>query len=388
MSLFTLINKHIDLTLKKDLEYVVSATEKTHIRRVKRYIRYRVKQVLPGWLTQCIRIALWRLYFSYHYFRPWHLVKKMVNRLNREHYIAIHGGFGDLLLIYPFFRRWKQKHPKQRLIAVYHDDEKQRFKTTAGWKPIKLQLPNGEKINPLKDFLSSSPHIDEIRPGDVWDDGYDYWFPPLVAHRFGGYYSPRQYQDLMLEIFTQDDIEYAESFWERHRLESSFVVALHFRTSIECVYDLYERVQSYKQMQDHLRFLLLGSTSHEEIPIDRIRSDDRLIDLTNNYSKGITIRRLLAICKRADLFLGGRGGFDLFFWLAMVPTINIFDLQGRGELQKLWPRFLWEENYFPKLFWNDSFDGEAIFREYIEPYFRKWLDKNPHPLPNCFQLIC
>lgn len=373
MDLLLRLKTHMDRTLLKDLEYTVSIVPKTSFQNLKRYIRFQVKRVLPRRAIQLIRSFFWSLSLSFHYFRPLHILKRIIFRIRREHYIALYGGFGDLLMMLPFFKVYADTHKKLRLILVYNDPRCNKFKTTSYWKPLYFETTSGQEIVPIKDFLQNLSYIEKVISGDIWDNGYDCWFAPHVAQRLrGAFFKPSEYRDVMSDLFSEEDMSFAERFFKKYDLQDHFVITLHFRTSVERVGQLYDLISKDDQMGRHIRFLLLGITQHD--PQKSQNEDPRIIDLRDNYEKGINIRQLLATARKSHLYLGGRGGFDLFFWLARVPTINIFDLQGKGELEKMWPDSLWKENRFNKLYWGDSFDAKQVFQETIRPYFEDWLN--------------
>ena len=316
MDLLLPIKAHIRRTLLKDVEYNVSIVPKTSLQNFKRYIRFQVKRVLPRWAVQIIRPFLWSLSASCHYFRPIHILKRIIFRMRGEHYVALYGGFGDLLMMLPFFRVYADRHRKLRLILVYNDPRYNKFKTTSYWKPLYFKTTSGQEIVPIKDFLFNLPYLQRIIPGDIWDNGYDCWFAPHIAQRLrGAFFKPSEYRDVMNDIFSEGDISFAERFFEKYKLQDHFVITLHFRTSVEKLRQLYDLILKDDQMDRHVRFLLLGITQHD--PQKSQNADPRIIDLRDNYEKGIHIRQLLATARKSHLYLGGRGGFDLFFWLVL-----------------------------------------------------------------------
>ena len=371
MNLLLYLKKHFHNKLQEDTEYIVSLTPKTPLRNFKRYIRFRIKQILPPKAVEQIRSLLWYLYFTCHYFRPRHIYQYFLFSLKKERYIALYGGFGDLLMLLPFFKLYAQKHNQFNIILVYNDTRLNKFKETSYWPSLHFKISSGKEIVPIKDFLSNIPYLKKIIPGDIWDNGYDCWHAPHIAKRLkGSFFKPSEYKECFNEIFSNEDISFADFFFREKNLDKFFLITLHFRSSAEKIKQLYSLISQDEQMYSHSRFLLLGNLEHN------VKGDPtHLIDLRNNYEKGINIRQLLAVAKKSNLYLGGRGGFDLFFWLAQVPTLNIFDLQGKGELEKMWPSFLWEQNYFKELYWQDSFNSEKVFSKTIRPYFQNWLQE-------------
>lgn len=79
---------------------------------------------------------------------------------------------------------------------------------------------------------------------------------------------------------------------------------------------------------------------------------------------------LLQVVRGADLFVGGRGGFELFALVSGTPALTVFDDDGWWEQRRLWPRRLWNENPLGGFALAHTFDAAAVCRQLVAPWLR------------------
>jgi hypothetical protein len=82
---------------------------------------------------------------------------------------------------------------------------------------------------------------------------------------------------------------------------------------------------------------------------------------------------LLQSIRMADLFVGGRGGFELFALAAGVPAITVFDEDGWWERLRLWPERLWDENPLRGFVRAKEFDAQRELDELVLPWLTQVL---------------
>ncbi len=246
-----------------------------------------------------------------------------------------------------------------------------------GWGATRLEkTKNRRRINPIADFLENISFIDEKTGGDP-TKADDYWFPDKVfRERWGRHLKPSEYNKLLFpEIFCQKDKNQASKFWHSHKLDNQFVIAFHFRRASDKIAKVYKLIKNYSK-QKKIKCICLGSSLNQELPKINLKGSINLID---NYSKGVPLRTLYKIIFKCNLFIGGRGSFEHFFWLAQVPSINFIDKYALEKDQNAfgtWIPELWSQNRFKEIIRYEPANPKDIFNRLIRPYILEWLNEN------------
>jgi hypothetical protein len=302
------------------------------------------------------------------------------NRLwpDRPKVIGLHGGLGDVIILLPAIRKYKLKYSNRLLRVVYTDVRSDVVDpSTYGLGLTRLeQTTGGAVVNPIRDFLENVSFIDELVGGDP-TLADEYWYPdPPFRRRWGEHPTPTRYRaDLFAEVFTADDARAAGDFWDQNSLWGKFVVAFHFRRAADKIAEVFRILSSDPEMRPHLRCILMGSSRNEHLP--EIETTNR-IDLFDNYTKGVPLRILLQIMMRCGLYIGGRGSFEQFSWIAGVPSINLIDRECyelHNRLYGCWIPEFWSENRFTDRVFFETADPRRICDSMIKPYFIEWLER-------------
>jgi len=280
--------------------------------------------------------------------------------------IVLVGGLGDIILGTQFINEIKRNNPNCHLKLYYRDDDSLANPVNFSWGSTrKYASLSGEMNNPIREWVNCFYVFDEAIGCDIDKiENVTRFYPPQLGVK-QGYSLPNEYNEKYLESFFQNfslrnkafDI-YSELSDIRDR--GSKIICLHLRRNANKVLDFANHLQ-HSGIKCH--FILLGSSEHQSIPdISGLINTTNLID---SYSKGLNTIELLKITRQSDLFIGGRGGFELFHWLSEVPSINFFDPHGMIEVSSyLWPESLWKENIINKLF-NEKSENNKIEAKYL-----------------------
>jgi hypothetical protein len=258
---------------------------------------------------------------------------------------AVHGEFGDALLALPFLYRERLRDPRSCLGVVIKGEQSgaSARSSTDPYAEAALRVMadgHGGAVNFLAEFWSRVPFLDEVVEGDVRDASLHYWQPQPAFTLAGRSVGPSDYAPFLDDLFTPEDRRAARDVWQRS--ERPLRVAVHLRRSAEQIASLIDELDR-SDLASRTAVALLGSRRHEEVPkvcCERVE----VLDLTDNYEQGIGIMPLLQAIRGADLFIGGRGGFELFALVSGTPALTVFDDDGWWEQRRLWPRRLWDEN--------------------------------------------
>lgn len=289
--------------------------------------------------------------------------------------IGIHGGLADVVVMLQYLKRYKKRYPFRYLRVIYLDVQEEMVDPkNFGLGLTRLEKKaNGGTINPIKDFLENISFIDE-KIGSDPTKAKEYWIPDEPFRRkWGDYYTPKKYSnELFKDIFSHKDIEAANNFWKENKLQDKFVIVFHFRRAADKIAKVYHLIIKDSEMKKNVQCLLLGSNSNEILPVLDLSGQINLID---NYTKGISLRILYQIVMKSNLYIGGRGGFEYFFWLANVPSINFMDEYALNQDQitfKTWMPEFWSQNKFKEVVRYETADPKDIFDRMIKPYFKEW----------------
>ncbi len=288
--------------------------------------------------------------------------------------VAVHGEFGDAILALPWLYNEARRRPDRRLVVVIKGpqsglrDRTQRDPfAEAG--PRLMAAAEGASVNFLLDFWRRVPFLALVEEGHVGDGRFAYWQAQPGFALSGKTLGPADYRPFLPDLFHAEDRERAESVWgEAGR---PLRVAVHARRSAGEIAALVGALGA-SSLAPRTAVALLGSRRHEAIPaLDA--GDLRVLDLTDNYERGLPIMPLLQIVRSADVFVGGRGGFELFALAAGVPALTVFDEDGWWERRRLWPARLWEENPLGVLTRARDFNAAAAFVATVAPWLRSRL---------------
>ena len=303
--------------------------------------------------------------------------RSFVERRSGVRTVAVHGEFGDALLALPFVYQERLRHPSQRLRVVIKGagaaaSTKDDPFAERGLR--QMHDETGSATNFLAQFWLRVPFVDEVLEGGVADQRFHYWQPQPafgLQQRTAG---PSDYAPFIDQLFCAEDARRAEGMWRA--AGRSLRIAAHLRRSADEIAALLRQIDA-SSIASHCAVAVLGSHRHERIP-EIALSRVELIDLTDNYEKGIPIMPLLQAIRAADLFVGGRGGFELFALAAGVPAITVFDEDGWWEQRRLWPARLWDENPLGGFIRASRFDAERTFRDVALPWLTRKLASRPN----------
>ncbi|NDV20233.1 hypothetical protein GO013_12510 [Pseudodesulfovibrio sp. JC047] len=291
--------------------------------------------------------------------------------------VGIHGGLGDVVLLLPYLQYFKKRNSHRPLHVVYTDNIDQapcpeRF----GYAQTRVERnADGGLINPIADFLANVSFIDEHRGGVPYKQG-EYWFPDNAFRRvWGPYLSPDAWADALFpEIFISEDVQSAQKWREQNNLLDRFVVALHLRRNADLVTALYQRMVDDPAVAPWVTALILGSTRNQYIPE---LEGGHTVSLVDNYTQGVPLRTLYQIVMQSQLFVGGRGSFEHFFFIARVPSINFIDREGFRKNNRrfgTWMDSFWEQNHFSERIFAEDADVDSIYQRLVRPYILSWIE--------------
>jgi len=292
--------------------------------------------------------------------------------------VAVHGEFGDAILALPFVYRERLRHPDQRLRVVIKGAGARAAASTRD-DPFaerglrQMHDETGSATNFLAQFWLRVPFVDEVQEGDVADPRFHYWQPQPAFGLQLRTVGPSDYAPFLHRLFSGEDAQRAEEIWAA--AERPLRIVAHLRRSADEIATLLQQLDA-SALAPSCAVAVLGSRRHERIP-DIALSGVELIDLTDNYEKGIPIMPLLQAIRMADLFVGGRGGFELFALAAGVPAITVFDEEGWWEQRRLWPERLWDENPLGGFIRASQFDAQRALREVALPWLTRRLASRP-----------
>jgi hypothetical protein len=288
----------------------------------------------------------------------------------RKRKIILHGGLGDAILLTQFLKSEIEKI-KNRKIEVYFRDDVQIEKgkpENYSWGKTRHYTGLGDQLNnPIKEWLDNFSFIKLKFGCDVTLEKGEYWIPEFVQKKFGGYLIPEEFNNQLIKRYlgkNRVSVEKAKQFIKTNGLENKFIVGIHFRRQSEKIYELY---QMMLKKYPNIYFIAMGSTEHEIIP----ELKERTISLIDSYKIGLDVNDVFNIGRHMNLYIGGRGGFELFYWLCEIPSINFFDEIGMLEIErKWWDKNLWEKNKISELF-NEFSELDRIDKEYIESLIKE-----------------
>lgn len=361
------LDKSLRSFLKNDHDYILKVNspheDYTTLWGIKRILKKTLNKI-----TFFEKIE-WLIYFKYHKFRPKHWLMLFINfYIKKEINISFQSGFGDMLMCFPYFKKASEKYPNHKINAVIHDPNNCRYKEMSYCKQALVE-DNGKKVDYVYEFLLNNSDINEIIYDDCWGDGYLYGFPKLLEHEFGFCFDKESFLKNLDNIYNKKDKNNISNYLQQNSLKNFVSVAVHFRTSAESISNLIENIASDISLKDiNLKFVLFGAIP-DKVKKLLINKNIEYCDISNSYSHGINTRQLIGIVSNCSLFIGGRGGFNAIYYLLDVPTVNIFDQQGRQEISSgMWKKNLWEDNIFQRVYFED--EESSILIQDIKNYLK------------------
>jgi hypothetical protein len=275
--------------------------------------------------------------------------------------LTLNGGFGDIVLDSQFLVSIKEKYPRVRVSVYYRDDKCTANPEGFSWgKTRHYTTKDGTASNPITEWLNSLGAADDVIGCNIDDKTYGVRVYPESFHKFfGGYWSPKLFNSRINKKVFEHHNSQLSAPYEQYRSkiygEQHNVVVLHLRRNVNKILSCAKKIQD---AYPNTLFVILGSTEHQQIPDYSIMKNH--VSLVDSYQLGLNTLDVLSLTKRANLFIGGRGGFELFHWLSEVPTVCFFDAMGMQEIKQLWwDKQLWENNIIPHLY-DDNTDVSSI----------------------------
>ena len=292
--------------------------------------------------------------------------RALADRTRKVRSVAIHGELGDAILALPFLYGEHRRHPDEGLEVVIKGLGSRAAASTkedpfAERGLRRMRDGAGRTVSFLAEFWLRVPFVDEVHEGDINDPRFYYWQPQPAFTLQRRSLGPSDYAPFLDRLFTQEDCRRAGEVWGRTSRPLRLVA--HLRRSADEIVALLQQLDA-SALAPACAVAVVGSRRHEPIP-DVPFSQIELIDLTDNYEQGIAIMPLLQTVRMADLFLGGRGGFELFALAARVPALTVFDEDGWWEQRRLWPKRLWDENPLGAFFRAGQFDARTAFEDAV-----------------------
>ncbi|ARR49850.1 hypothetical protein ETN89_09930 [Photobacterium damselae subsp. damselae] len=295
---------------------------------------------------------------AYYYYKFVHKLSPVFScaDTSNDYDLILEGGLGDIIIGTQFVNKIKENNPNCYLRVYFRDDDVQGNPDAFSWGTTrKYKNANGENSNPIREWIQAFYDVDEFIGCDINKiEGADKFYPPQIGS-MEGYSSPQYFNKKYLSPFF-NKLELSESasciLSEINELKNDGkkIIAIHLRRNSDTVIEFAKYINN---LDDRLHFIVLGSSEHQSIPdISSMLNKTVLID---SYSKGINTLELLRITRESDLFIGGRGGFELFHWLSEIPSINFFDPHGLIEVASyIWPQSLWKDNIINELFTRET----------------------------------
>ena len=288
--------------------------------------------------------------------------------------ISLHGGFGDVVQLIPYLKIYKDNNPEERLKVYYREDDTPSDPRIYSGDTARLMTDqHGNKYNSRYEILERLPFVDELEAQDYRKKQSGEYYDPLTqARKLGWQASPTWFtENITPFLFNDSDRLSIDNLWKKHNLHNKFIISIHFRRSLKEINRLYQLIVKSEEIGDDVRIIMMGSTEHQIIPPKL----DKSLSLVDSYCQGLGLMEVLLAGIRSSLYIGGRGGFEIFFWLNMVPSINIFDGIGKEFLQEplWWPESYWKENAFKggPIIW-DELDINQELENKIIPLYHKW----------------
>lgn len=267
----------------------------------------------------------------------------------KELHLTLNGGLGDVILDIYYLSIIKKRYPKCKLIIYYRDDDlisnPENFSLDI---TRKYSTVDGERINPILEILSGITEIDNLIGTNISNYTYGIRVYPAIFRKYFGYPQPNKFHTYLKNMLIKQDNTRIEKI-KKEMSKYNINIALHLRRNSQKILEFAELVEKYNP---NVNFILLGSTEHQKIPEIKLKNTISLID---SYSKNLNLLDVFKISTDCTLFIGGRGGFEVFHWLIKVPTLCFFDDVGFNEIKiGWWDKSLWQQNKINKLFSENS----------------------------------
>ena len=235
----------------------------------------------------------------------------------------------------------------------------------------KYTSSDGTKFDPTKEWYQSIYDIDEVVSLNKEEYNKKLSFYPHAVGAFLRYRKP----EYVKSVYFEKKFKKFKLNIEASKVNAKIIdlkkngykiISIHLRRNIKNIINFAEKIND---QEEKIHFIILGSSEHDPLPeLPKFKSFTSLID---SYKQNINTIELLSIARKSDLIIGGRGGFEMFFWWSEIPSINIFDEHGFFEKDCfMWPRILWKHNEIKGPF------SLLTSEKKLMNSFKEWLNKN------------
>ena len=188
----------------------------------------------------------------------------------------------------------------------------------------------------IKQFIRFCPHIDKIEISPERDAGWSISQKFLlriksICDKGGSFldFTLPGHGDVVKYIsekdwrppLTEDDLIFAERFCKNF-IGTQDLITIHIGSTRSKAPFWQWPIEKY----DHLCKALLKNFSCKVLIVGDVQLPEKhkdIIDLTNNYNLGITVREIIALILKSRIVIGGDSGFSVISWLCGIPTISL-----------------------------------------------------------------
>jgi hypothetical protein len=196
----------------------------------------------------------------------------------------------------------------------------------------------------IREFIKHNPYIDriEILPERDLGFGMSPRFKDKIKSitdkggEFLDFLLPN-YGDTLKFISQEDwhpdlsdrDLAFAEDFQKKY-IGTSGLISIHPASTLRKGPQWFWPVRNYKRLCE----LILRNLSHTILVVGELSPPvrhERIIDLTNNYYLGITLREIIALILKSDIVIGGDSGFEILPWFCGNSVIGLVPQRHMSE---------------------------------------------------------
>ena len=271
-----------------------------------------------------------------------------------------------------FVNNIKSKIPDCKIIIFHHDSNDKCDPKKLSYGTVrKYTSSDGTKFDPTKEWYQSFYDIDVVV--SLYKEEYNkkLSFYPHAVGAFLRYRKP----EYVKSVYFEKKFKKFKLNIEASKVNAKIIdlkkngykiISIHLRRNIKNIINFAEKIND---QEEKIHFIILGSSEHDPLPkLPEFKSYTSLVD---SYKQNINTIELLSIARKSDLVIGGRGGFEMFFWWSEIPSINIFDEHGFFEKDCfMWPRILWKHNAIKGPF------SLLTSEKKLMNSFKEWLNKN------------
>lgn len=293
------------------------------------------------------------------------ILRKLINRLNRtsspvlhldfNEPIELHGSMCDNLYCLPYLKQVAEQNNRKLHVRI-RGLSKVKNNEALGFGDARVFEKGNEVINPQFELLQNCSFLDRIEQVDSLDaSSKNYITPRKIKSLYPNLtFTPSAYRPyLTKDLFNASDYESLHE--ELKKLPTGKkLVGFQFRRCADVALMLFEEL--YKDA--NLEFVVFGSSEYDPIPdiLDR----PRVHSYVDSYLDGFSVRIMLLLASRMNLFIGNRSAFGYYAWLSGTSALNIFDINEAGGglreviQQYVWEPHLWAENPINRLFFSNE----------------------------------